>query len=80
MLWEPALQSIRVNEIYRDIAWPIRCNAAFSDSPARYCRPDLQRVRNMFAQIASGEIERRATDAVGEQVDRVRERLRNLLP
>jgi hypothetical protein len=34
----------------------------------------------MFAQIARGEIERLATDAVGEQVDRVRERLRNLLP
>lgn len=80
VLGEPAIQSIRVNENYRDIAWPIRCNAAFSDSPARYCSPDLQQVRDMFAQIARGEIERRATDAVGEQVDRVRERLRNLLP
>jgi len=80
VLGEPAPQSIRVNENYRDIAWPIRCNAAFTDSPARYCSPDLQQVRNMFAQIASGEIERRATDAVGEQVERVRERLRNLLP
>jgi len=80
VLGEPAIQSIRVNENYRDIAWPIRCNAAFSDSPARYCSPDLQRVRDMFAQIARGEIERRATDALGEQVDRVRERLRNLIP
>lgn len=80
VLGEPAIQSIRVNENYRDVAWPIRCNAAFSDSPARYCSPDLQRVRDMFAQIARGEIERRATDALGEQVDRVRERLRNLLP
>lgn len=80
ILGEPALQTIAINESYRDIAWPIRCNAAFTDSPARYCSPDLQQVRDMFAQIARGEIERRATDAVGEQVDRVRERLRNLLP
>jgi AsmA protein len=80
ILGEPALQTIAINESYRDIAWPIRCNAAFTDSPARYCSPDLQQVRDMFAQIARGEIERLATDAVGEQVDRVRERLRNLLP
>jgi len=80
VLGEPAIQSIRVDENYRDVAWPIRCNAAFSDSPARYCSPDLQRVRDMFAQIARGEIERRATDALGEQVERARERLRNLLP
>ncbi|MDP2284954.1 MAG: AsmA family protein [Pseudohongiella sp.] len=80
VLGEPAPQSIRVNENYQNIAWPIRCDAAFSDSPVRYCSPDLQRVREIFAQIARGEIERRANDAIGGQVDRVRDRLRNLLP
>ncbi|MDP1757594.1 MAG: AsmA-like C-terminal region-containing protein, partial [Pseudohongiella sp.] len=80
VLGEPAPQSIRVNENYQNVAWPIRCDAAFTDSPVRYCSPDLQRVREVFAQIARGEIERRASDAIGEQVDRVRDRLRNLLP
>lgn len=80
ILGEPAPQSIRVNENYQNVAWPIRCEAAFIDSPVRYCSPDLQRVREVFAQIARGEIERRATDVIGEQVDRVRDRLRNLLP
>ncbi|MDP3517539.1 MAG: AsmA family protein [Pseudohongiella sp.] len=80
VLGEPAPQSIRVNENYQNVAWPIRCDAAFTDSPVRYCSPDLQRVREVFAQIARGEIERRATDVIGEQVDRVRDRLRNLLP
>jgi hypothetical protein len=80
VLGEPAIQSVRIDENYRDIAWPIRCDAAFSDSAARYCSPDLQQVRDMFAQIARGDIKRRASDAVGEQVDRVRDRLRNLIP
>ncbi len=80
VLGEPAPQSIRVNENYQNVAWPIRCDAAFTDSPVRYCSPDLQRVREVFAQIARGEIERRASDAIGEQVDRVRDRLRDLLP
>jgi AsmA protein len=80
VLGEPAIQSIRINENYRDIAWPIRCDAAFSESAARYCSPDLQQVREVFAQIARGDIERRPSDAVGEQVDRVRDRLRNQIP
>ncbi len=79
VLGEPAPQSIVINEDFQNIAWPVRCNAAFSDSPARFCSPDLQRVREMFAEIARGEIERRASEAVGEQIENVRNRIRNLL-
>jgi len=79
ILGDPAPQTIRVNTNYQNVAWPVRCNAAFDDAALQYCSPDLQRVREMFAQIARDEIQRRATDAVTEQVDRLRDRVRNLL-
>lgn len=78
ILGEPAPQSIVVNEDFQNVAWPVRCDAAFTDAPARYCSPDMQRVREVFAQIARGEIERRASDVIGEQVENVRNRLRGL--
>jgi uncharacterized protein involved in outer membrane biogenesis len=78
VLGEPALQTLVVNEDFQNVAWPIRCDAAFSDPALRYCSPDLQRVRDTFVQIARDEVERRAVDAVGEQVERVRDRLRIL--
>lgn len=78
VLGEPAPQTIPLNPDFQNIAWPVRCDAEFSDSPARYCSPDLQRVREMFAAIARGEIERRASEVIGEQVENVRNRLRNL--
>ncbi len=78
ILGEPAPQTIRVNADYQNIGWPIRCEAAFTDPGLQYCNPDLQRVRDVFAQIARNEIERRAGDAIGEQVDRLRDRVRNL--
>lgn len=78
VLGEPAPQTLVVDEDFQNVAWPIRCDAAFSDPALRYCSPDLQRVRETFVQIARDEVERRATDAVGEQVERVRDRLRNL--
>jgi AsmA protein len=79
ILGEPAPQTIRVNEDYHNIVWPVRCNAAFSDPAAQYCSPDLQRARELIAQMARNEVERRATDAVNEQIDRLRNRVRNLL-
>jgi len=79
ILGDPAPQTIRVNPNYQNVAWPVRCNAAFDDAAIQYCSPDLQRVREVFAQIARDEIQRRATDAVTEQVDRLRDRVRNLL-
>lgn len=78
ILGEPAPQTLAVNEDFQNISWPIRCDAAFSDSALRYCSPDLQRVRELFAQLVRDEVERRATEAVGEQIDRVRDRLRDL--
>jgi len=79
ILGEPALQTIRVNEDFQNVAWPVRCDAAFDDAAVQYCSPDLQRVREVFAAIASDEIQRRASEAVGEQVDRLRNRIQNLL-
>lgn len=77
-LGEPAPQSIRINENYQNIPWPVRCDAAFSDPGLQYCRPDLQQVSDVFARMARDEIERRATDVITEQVDRLRDRVRNL--
>lgn len=77
-LGEPAPQSIRINEDYQNIPWPVRCEAAFSDPGLQYCSPDLQQVRDVFARMARDEIERRATDVITEQVDRLRDRVRNL--
>lgn len=78
VLGEPAPQTLVVDEDFQNVAWPIRCDAAFTDPALRYCSPDLQRVRETFVQIARDEVERRAADVVGEQVERVRDRLRNL--
>lgn len=79
ILGDPAPQTIRVNPNYQNVAWPVRCNADFDDAALQYCSPDLQRVRDVFAQIARDEIQRRASDAVSEQVDRLRDRVRNLI-
>lgn len=79
ILGEPAPQMIRIDPDYQNIAWPVRCDAAFDARPVQYCSPDLQRVREVFTQIASDEIERRARDAVSEQVENLQERARGLL-
>lgn len=79
VLGEPALQTLRVNEDFQNVAWPVRCDAAWTDAAPQYCSPDLQRVREVFAAIARDEIEQRATEAVNEQVERLRNRLQNLL-
>ncbi|WP_237132939.1 AsmA family protein [Pseudohongiella sp. O18] len=78
ILGEPAPQTIRVNPNYHNIPWPIRCDAAFADPGLQYCSPDLQRVREVFAQMARNEVERRASEAIGEQVERLRNRVREL--
>lgn len=78
ILGEPAPQTIRVNEDFQNVAWPVRCDAVFDDAAVQYCSPDLQRVRDVFAAIARDEIEQRASEAVGEQVERLRERIQDL--
>ena len=77
MLDEPATQSIPVQEKYQNIAWPVRCEAEFTDAALQYCRPDLQEVRDVFADMARNAIEERATEAVTEQVDRLRNRIQD---
>ena len=78
VLGEPAPQTIRVNEDFQNVAWPVRCDAAFDDPALQYCSPDLQRVRDVFAAIARDEIQQRATEAVSEQVERLRNRIQGL--
>lgn len=78
VLGAPAPQTIRVNEDFQNVAWPVRCDAAFTDAAMQYCSPDLQRVRETFAAIARDEIQQRASEAVNEQVDRLRNRIQNL--
>src|SRR5690606_10194929 len=73
IMGEPELQTIPIGENYRDIPWPMRCDAAFSDPALQYCSPDMQRVSEMFAEIATGAIRERATEVISE-------RLRGLFP
>lgn len=79
ILGEPAPQTIRINPNYQNIGWPVRCNAAFDSPPAQYCSPDLQRARELFAQIARDEVERRGRELIEEQTERLQDRARGLL-
>ncbi len=79
VLGEPAPQTLRVNEDYRGVAWPIECSAGFDSPPAQYCGPDLQRAREVFARLTRDEIQRRAGEVISDQVDDLRERARDLL-
>ncbi len=79
VLGEPAPQTIRVNPNYQNIGWPVRCNAAFDSPPVQYCSPDLQRARELFAQIARDEVERRGRELIEQQTERLQDRARSLL-
>ncbi|MEX1199109.1 MAG: AsmA family protein [Pseudohongiellaceae bacterium] len=79
VLGDPAPRMIRIDPDYQDIAWPVRCDADFDARPLQYCSPDLQRVREVLTQIARDEIERRARDAVSDEVEELQERARGLL-
>jgi len=79
ILGEPAPQTIRVNPNYQNIGWPVRCNAAFDGPPIQYCSPDLQRTRDLFAQIARDEVERRGREVIEQQTERLQDRARGLL-
>lgn len=77
MLGEPATQSIPIQEKYQNIAWPVRCEAEFTDAALQYCRPDLQEVRDVFADMARNAVEQRANEVITEQVDRLRNRIQD---
>ncbi len=84
VLGEPHTQTIPINSLYHNVAWPVDCSAAFSDEVSRYCRPDFTRVREIFTQIgtnaARGRLEEAITDQVPDQLqDTARGLLRSIL-
>ncbi len=84
VLGEPATQTIPINSLYHNVAWPVDCSAAFSEEVNRYCRPDFTRVRQIFTQIgtnaARGRLEEAITDQVPDQLqDTARGLLRSIL-
>ncbi len=83
VLGEPYTQTIPINELYHDVSWPVDCNAPFSESANRYCRPDFTRVREIFAQIGTNAVRSQLEDVITDQLparlqDSARDLLRNI--
>lgn len=57
VLGEPHPQTIPIDPLYRDVAWPVRCGAALDDPVGRFCEPDFARVREIFGRIAANALE-----------------------
>ena len=64
----PAVQTVPVTELYQGIEWPVLCNATFATGISQYCGPDFGKVRDLFLQISRNQVQRRAQDAVSDQV------------
>lgn len=64
----PAVQTVPVTELYQGIEWPVLCNATFATDISQYCGPDFGKVRDLFLQISRNQVQRRAQDAVTDQV------------
>ncbi len=84
ILGEPYLQTIQVDELYHDVAWPVKCAAAFEDEVNQYCRPDFTQVREIFTQLGTNAVIDRIEETITDQLppevgDGVRGLLRNLL-
>lgn len=80
VLGEPAIQTIPINSLYHNIAWPVDCSAAFEDEVSRYCRPDFTRVREIFTQIGSNAARSRLEETITDQVpDQLQDTARGLL-
>lgn len=80
VLGEPYTQTIPVSERFRDISWPVRCEAAFSDAVSQYCGPDFEQVRQIFAQIGTNAVRSRLNEVIEDQVpDNLRDGARGLL-
>ena len=56
ILGEPYLQTIHLDELYRDISWPVECAAAFKDEFNQYCRPDFTQVREIFTRLSTNGV------------------------
>ncbi len=64
----PEPQTIPINPLYHDVAWPVSCAAAFVDDVNQWCRPDFSQVREIFAQIGANAIEQQLEEEILEQV------------
>ncbi len=85
VLGPPQRQTIPINERYHNIAWPVDCSNEFSAPASQYCRPDFERVRDIFAQLATQAVRNRLQEEITDQVpeelrDAARGLLNNLLP
>ncbi|MBL4582914.1 MAG: AsmA family protein [Gammaproteobacteria bacterium] len=83
ILGEPYLQTIQVDDLYHDVAWPVVCAAAFEDEVNQYCRPDFTQVRGIFTQLGTNAVIDRLDEVISDQLppevrDGVRGLLRNL--
>ncbi|MDX1491638.1 MAG: AsmA family protein [Pseudohongiellaceae bacterium] len=65
---EPATQTIPVAPLYQGVGWPVICQASFDAEPGQYCGPDFGKVRELFVQISSNAVQRRAQEAITEQI------------
>ena len=84
VLGAPYTQTVPINPRYRDVQWPVRCNAGFDDPVSRFCQPDLSLVREIFADLlleaGRNELQQRLEEEIDDEVpDGLRERARDLL-
>jgi AsmA protein len=80
LLGEPELQTIPINELYRDVQWPVECAAAFADKVSQYCRPDFTGVRELFTQLGSNALRNTLEESIKEKVpENLRDTARGLL-
>ena len=80
LLGEPELQTIPIDELYRDVQWPVECAAAFADKVSQYCRPDFTGVRELFTQLGSNALRNTLEESIKEKVpENLRDTARGLL-
>lgn len=80
ILGKPALQTIKVDDLYHDVSWPVKCSAAFDDDASQYCRPDFTQVREIFSQIGTNAVKNQLEEIISEEVpEEIRSGVRGLL-
>jgi AsmA protein len=67
VLGDPHVQTIPIGTQYHDVSWPVLCNARLDDPINRYCRPDLEQVRELFVQIAANRVPSRLEEIVEDE-------------
>lgn len=83
ILGPPESQTIPINELYHGVPWPVKCDAQFTDEISQYCRPDFNRVREIFTQLGTNMLQQRFEDQLTDQIpsflqEPARQILRNL--